>query len=71
MFALALILFALVLLGFIGAIVTVVFHLSRYSVPGDRTVLVRNAFLVGSVVFFAAAVTAFALVPWSELDSLR
>ncbi|OHA49393.1 MAG: hypothetical protein A2991_02420 [Candidatus Terrybacteria bacterium RIFCSPLOWO2_01_FULL_58_14] len=71
MFAFGLALFSLVLLGFSGAVVTVAFHLSRYSVPGDRTALVRNIFLAGSAIFFFAAVTAFTMVPWNELDSLR
>ena len=57
-----------VLLVFAAAIATVVFHLRKYGVPGDKTGMILNIFIGGSVVFFLATLVVFLNVPWDTLQ---
>ena len=67
MFAFAAGVFGLILIGFIAVSAAVAYHLRRYSVPGDRTALLRRVFLIGGALFFAASLLLFFAIPWSEI----
>lgn len=56
-----------VLLVFAAAVATVVFHLRKYGVPGDKTQIILRIFITGSVVFFLATLIVFLNVPWDNL----
>lgn len=64
LFAFAILL--IVLLIFAAAIATVVYHLKKYSVPGDKTREVLQIFIAGTVIFVLVTLLLFLSVPWDQ-----
>jgi len=66
LFAFAILL--IILFAFAAAIATVVYHLKKYSVPGDKTRGLLQIFIVGTVIFVLATLLLFLSIPWDQFS---
>lgn len=57
-----------VLLVFAAGVATIVYHLRKYAVPGDKTRMILRMFIAGTTVFFLATLIVFLSVPWDNFQ---